>query len=302
MKVCIMNEKTGVTYIDRASGCECVESVMGDKALRFAYETALGRSLWAILFGSGFCSKVMGRYYDSPRSKKKISALAAIPGCDASEAEKPLAEYASFNEFFIRKLKDGARKADMAPDVLSSPGDGRMSVYCNIMPDSPVTIKGATRPLRELCGGEMPDKPFDVAVLRLAPVDYHRYHFPCDCVQSAESCKIAGRYHSVNPIALKRRPDLFVENTRQISVLTSPVFGTFYQIEVGAFGVGSIIQTSGAGEHRKLDEKGYFKFGGSTVILVLESGKVDFSSDLLLASAAGKEVRLKLGDTIGVAR
>ena len=297
----LMEEKKTVTFIDRATGKECVESVMGDRALRFAYETALGRSLWAILFGSGFLSRLMGKYYDSPRSKKKIAALAAIPGCDASEAEKDISEYASFNDFFIRKLKDGARPADMAENVFCSPGDGRLLVYCGIRPDRPVSIKGAKRPLAHLCGEEMVDQLYDVAVLRLAPVDYHRYHFPCDCVQKTATRVIPGKYHSVNPIALKKRPDLFVENTRQITKLSSPVFGNFYQIEVGAFGVGSIVQTSTEGTHRKLEEKGYFKFGGSTVILVFESGKITFSPDITAASAEGKEVRLKLGDTIGTA-
>ena len=92
-----------------------------------------------------------------------------------------------------------------------------------------------------------------------------------------------------------------MENTRQITKLSSQVFGNFYQIEVGAFGVGSIVQTSTEGTHRKLEEKGYFKFGGSTVILVFESGKITFSPDITAASAEGKEVRLKLGDTIGTA-
>lgn len=274
---------------------------MGDGALRFAYETALGRSLWGILFGSGFMSKLMGLYYDAPCSRKKIASLTAIPGCNAAEAEKEPSEYASFNDFFIRKLKPGARPADMAENVLSSPADGRLLVYCNIRPDHPIPVKGAVRPLNHLCGKTLPDKPYHVAVFRLAPVDYHRYHFPCDCVQTGEVRKIAGKYHSVNPIAIKKRPDLFVENTRHITELTSDTFGKFLYIEVGAFGVGSIVQTAGAGMHRKLDEKGYFKFGGSTVILVMESDRVMFSPDLLDASAAGKEVRLKMGDTIGSA-
>lgn len=296
-----MKKTAPLTYIDRATGSECTESVMGDGALRFAYETALGRSLWAVLFGSGTISRLLGKYYDSPRSKSKIASLAAIPGCDAGEAEKPLSEYSSFNEFFIRRLKPGARSADMAENVLVSPGDGRMSLFCDIMPDQPIPVKGALRPLAHLCGCELPRRPFDVAVLRLAPVDYHRYHFPCDCIQREAPLKIAGKYHSVNPVAIKKRPDLFVENTRQITRLTSPVFGDFYQIEVGAFGVGTIAQTAGTGEHRKFDEKGYFKFGGSTVILVFESGRINFTADLVSAASAGKELRLKVGDTIGVA-
>ena len=297
-----MKKSEPVFYIDRASGKECMESVMGDGALRFAYETALGRSLWGILFGSGFLSGLMGKYYDSPCSRKKIASLTAIPGCEAEEAEKDVSEYTSFNDFFIRRLKPGARPADMSADVFSSPGDGRLLIYSDILPDHPIKVKGAVRPLKHLCAAELPDKAFDVAVLRLAPVDYHRYHFPCDCVQTGVPRKIAGKYHSVNPIAIRKRPDLFVENTRQITELTSEKFGTFYFIEVGAFGVGTIVQTATGTEHRKLDEKGYFKFGGSTVILVMEHGKINFSADLLDASAAGKEVRLKMGETIGTVR
>ncbi len=299
LKVGQMKKSENVVYIDRATGQECTESVMGDGALRFAYETALGRSLWGILFGSGFLSRLMGLYYDSSLSRKKISSLTSIPGCEAAEAEKDAAEYSSFNDFFIRKLKPGARPADMAENIFSSPGDGRLLIYPDISPDHPITVKGAVRPLNDLCGKMLPAKSYDVAVLRLAPVDYHRYHFPCDCVQTGVSCKIAGKYHSVNPIAIRKRPDLFVENTRVITELRSEKFGTFYYIEVGAFGVGSIVQTAVGEQHRKLDEKGYFKFGGSTIILVLEHGKIAFSPDLLEASAAGKEVRLKMGETIG---
>ena len=98
-----------VEYIDRKTGARVVESVMGDKALRFAYETLLGRTLWPVLFGSKAVSAWLGRRYDAPRSKKDIAALAAIPGCRAEEAEKPLADYASFNDFFTRRLKPGSR-------------------------------------------------------------------------------------------------------------------------------------------------------------------------------------------------
>ena len=66
------------TIIDRKTGERFRESVMGDKALRFAYETLLGRSLWGILFNSSFLSDLMGKYYDSPASCKKIASLTAI--------------------------------------------------------------------------------------------------------------------------------------------------------------------------------------------------------------------------------
>lgn len=294
------NEVKKVTYIDRSTGQECVESIMGDGALRFAYETALGRTLWGILFGSGFISALLGKYYDSPLSRGAISKLTSIPGCHTEEAEKSPDEYNSFNDFFIRKLKPGARNADPDPAAFVSPGDGRLTVYCDIAADAPIKVKGATRSLQDLCVAKLPPNGiFHAAVLRLAPVDYHRYHYPCDCTDALDgNIIVPGKYHSVNPVALKYHPDIFVENTRQISVLANPLFGTFYQIAVGAFGVGSIVSTSENGKHLKMDEKGYFKFGGSTIIIVLDSSKAEISPDISAYSAAGKEVLVRCGETI----
>jgi phosphatidylserine decarboxylase len=141
-----------------------------------------------------------------------------------------------------------------------------------------------------------------VAVIRLAPVDYHRYHFPCDCVQTEQPLVVPGKYHSVNPVALIQKPDVYVANTRQITVLESEKFGSFRYLEVGAFGVGSIIQTSSEGEHRKADEKGFFKFGGSTVILIFDAAKLQWDADLLKNSADGVETLIRCGETIGRSR
>ena len=110
-----------VKYIDRSTGMVVTESVMGDGALRFAYNTLLGRTLWPILFGGKFISALFGKYYDSPASHKDIARLTAIPGCSPDEAELPVEKYSSFNDFFARRLKPGSRPADMAEQVLISP-------------------------------------------------------------------------------------------------------------------------------------------------------------------------------------
>lgn len=297
----ILNEERFI--IDRKSGERFKESVMGDSALRFAYETLLGRSLWGILFNSSFLSDLMGKYYDSPASRKKIAALTSIPGCRSEEAEFPPEKYASFNDFFARKLKAGARPFDPSPETLVSPADGRLLVYSGLKTNDPIPVKGAQKTLNDLCCGKLSaDSSWAVAVVRLAPVDYHRFHFPCDSKQADLPLTVKGKYHSVNPVALARRPDLYVENTRQITGLTSGVFGTFYYLEVGAFGVGSIIQTSVPGEHRKNDEKGFFKFGGSTVILIFEDNKLRWDDDLLKNSAAGMETLIRCGERLGSSR
>ena len=291
-----------VEYVDRATGAKVTETVMGDGALRFAYETLLGRTLWPVLFGSKAVSALLGRRYDSPKSRKDIAALATLPGCRADEAEKPVGEYGSFNEFFTRRLKPGARPVG---EGVVSPADGRLLLYLDADADRPFPLKGAKRNLREVFGpgdaGEALSGRYDIAVFRLAPVDYHRFHFPCDCRTEGPVRTIPGEYHSVNPIALARRPDVYAGNERQIVACTA-AFGPFWLVDVGAFGVGTIVQTYAGAEHAKGDEKGYFKFGGSTVILVTRAGALAFDGDLASNSAAGLETRVLCGERIAVVR
>ena len=205
----------------------------------------------------------------------------------------------SFNDFFTRKLKPDARPFIADNNVLCSPADGRILVYPEISPDAKFPVKGAVRSLNELCETELASPRYSIAVIRLAPIDYHRYHYPCDCNETGFCKKIAGKYHSVNPIAFAKAPDLFVENTRVITLLDSPVFGRFAYLEIGAFGVGSIINTATLQNHNKMDEKGMFKFGGSTVILVMETDKVNFDRDLIANSARSLETLVRCGEKIG---
>lgn len=287
-----------IEYVDRATGERVTESVMGDKALRFAYESLLGRTLWAVLFGSKVISAYMGRRYDAPASRKDIAKLVAIPGCRAEEAEKPIDAYASFNDFFTRRLKPGARPLG---DGVVSPADGRLMLYLGADADSPFPLKGARRSLREVFGPNgAPDVVggcYDVAVVRLAPVDYHRFHFPYACRTPSGVQTIPGKYHSVNPIALVRHPDVYADNERQI-LRCEADFGPYWLVDVGAFGVGTIVQTYAGASHAKGEEKGYFKFGGSTVILITKAGALKFDADIVRNSAAGLETRVLCGERI----
>ncbi len=289
-----------VEYVDRASGKKITESVMGEGALRFAYETLLGRTLWPVLFGSRLVSAFMGRRYDSPASRRDIQTLAAIPGCLAEEAEKPLESYGSFNEFFTRRLRPGARPLG---EGIVSPADGRVLLYLDADADRPFPLKGAVRNLREVFGPAgtpaVAAGRYDIAVIRLAPVDYHRFHFPCDCRSRGPVAVIPGRYHSVNPIALVRHPDVYADNERQIFAGEAQ-FGPLWLVDVGAFGVGTIVQTYSGNDHAKGDEKGYFKFGGSTVILITRAGALKFDDDLVRNSAAGLETRVRCGERIAI--
>ena len=296
-----MKSPAPIQYVDRISGKLQTETVMGNSALHFAYNTLLGRSLWGLLFNTSLISDLLGWYYDSKLSHRAIKSLVDLPGLEAGEAEKDWQEYGAFNDFFTRKLKPGSRTAAEGDDILCSPADGRILIYPDVAPDVKVPVKGAVRSLEELCGMPIPLKKCSVAVVRLAPVDYHRYHYPCECHECGGAKKIRGKYHSVNPIAFKKAPDLFVENTRVITPLKSDIFGNFWFLDVGAFGVGSIVNTSDAVHHGKFDEKGYFKFGGSTVILVMDAEKVRFDDDLVKNSSEQLETRILAGEKIAIA-
>ena len=116
-----MNKKNDhpIQHIERSSGMIITESVMGSKALDFAYNTLLGRSLWGLLFNTGFLSRLLGAFYDSKLSRKSIESLIKIPGLKADEAEKDYRQYESFNDFFTRRLKPGARPLGPGDDVLT---------------------------------------------------------------------------------------------------------------------------------------------------------------------------------------
>lgn len=291
-----------IEYVNRVTGETESEVVMGDALIRFAYNTACGRSLWGFLFNHAFLSRCMGCYFSSRLSKWQIRRFIRDLHIDTEEAKRPVEKYGSFNTFFARKLKPGTRPFEPSEKSLSSPADGRLLAYENLSPDSPIPVKGANRTLNHLCEATLPSGQYSVIIVRLCPADYHRYHFPCFCHKVGKALRIAGKYHSVNPTALMRHPNLLVENTRAITVLESSTFGTFRYIEVGAFGVGSIVDTAGPGPYPKMSEKGYFLFGGSTVILIFDSNRLAIDADLLENTAEGLETRVRAGNEIGSAR
>ena len=137
-----------------------------------------------------------------------------------------------------------------------------------------------------------------LVVARLCPVDYHRYHYPDDGLV-LESYRVPGILHSVNPIALKQKSEIFLKNERQVSILETKNFGKLAYIEVGATCVGKIIQSSKSKNFSRGEEKGYFLFGGSTVILLGEKGAWTPSQDILDWTLKGTEVYLKLGQEMG---
>ena len=104
--------------------------------------------------------------------------------------------------------------------------------------------------------------------------------------------------HTVRPIALESRP-VFVENCREYTIIESPVFGKLIQMEVGAMLVGRIVNLEGQGIAERGKEKGFFEYGGSTIILLVKKDMVKLRQDLIDKSKAGIESPVKMGQIIG---
>jgi len=290
--------KDGIKYYDRSTGKVCSEEVMGDTSIRWAYQTMSGRALSGILFGSSFLTRLLGLYFDSPHSKKKIPRVISDLGINPDEFAQPLENFKTFNEFFTRKLKKEARPFSQDKNCFLSPADGRILVYENINNLSSFKIKGIEDTLNNLFAREMREfHDGKVAVIRLCPADYHRYHVPCEGVVT-EQVDIKGKYYSVNPIALESKNRIFCMNKRSFTLVDTEIFGKIAYMEIGAFGVGGIHQTFTGCRLERMQEKGYFDFGGSTIVLVFQENTIKFDSDLIENSQKGIETLVKVGDTI----
>lgn len=279
-----------------------IEKVAGGGLLDALYGNPLGKAGLEMLVKRKFYSSLTGVACDTRLSAGKIASFIKNFNIDMTAAVSKADEYKSFNEFFTRKLTKEARPFSEDRDTLLSPGDGRLKVWAGIDTDKILQIKGQSYSLNELIqDNELAKKYYGgvCILLRLAPVDYHRFHFIDDGV-CTRSKRIKGHYYSVNPVALNAIPKVFCQNKREISIFSSENFGDILYIEVGATSVGSIIQTYKEGRPvKKGNEKGYFKFGGSTVILFLEKGRATIDSEILAQTEMGLETLVLAGEIIG---
>jgi phosphatidylserine decarboxylase len=287
-----------IQYYERESGQLKTEKVAGEKWLVWLYYNPIGEAtLWA-LAKRKLVSSVYGNRMDRTSSAKKIHPFIADFDIDMSVAQKQ--EFSNFNDFFTRKLKADSRPVDTSSTVVVSPADGKVLAYPDIS-NSWFIVKGYRFDVSSFLDNPgLAQKYHDgtLLIIRLAPMDYHRFHFPVSG-NSSPNKKIDGDYYSVNPFALRKKAEIFCLNKREYSILSNPLFGDVVMAEVGATMVGSIVQTFKGSSVNKGEEKGYFKFGGSTVVLLFEKSKIHIDEDLLVNTAKGYETTVKMGERIG---
>lgn len=266
-------------------------------------------------------SKKMGVEYDSPASRNHIQPFIESfqLGPSMSEMVKPNpADYTTFNEFFGREIKESARPiAEPTNDlVTSSPADCRLTVFPTIDLATKYWIKGFGFTVERLIGDATLAKSFEggsIAIARLAPQDYHRWHAPVSGTVTGVK-EIAGAYYTVNPQAINEPGtlDVFCENRRSVMMIQRTTAGSpIAVIAVGAMLVGSIKYCEAIpGSGHLVSERGSqvkrgqclgaFYYGGSTVIVLYPRGETTFDADLVANSCEkNMETLVKVGWRIG---
>jgi phosphatidylserine decarboxylase len=292
-----------IKFYNRKEQCYEVENVAAGKFIDYIYTTTLGKNLLEILLKKKVLTSLYGKYCDLSISKRGIQKFVQDFNMDMNEYEKNIEDYSSFNDFFYRKLKSNSRQISLDKNILISPCDSKLLVIDSIDENTSFKVKGFTYNVKELLKNENLANKYKngcCLIFRLCPTDYHRFHF-IDNGLCSPSKYISGHYYSVNPVALENVSKVFCENKREYSTLHSENFNDIVYIEVGATFVGSIIQTYDQSKPiYKGEEKGYFKFGGSTVILLFEKNTIKLDDDLISNSNNDIETLVKFGEKIGV--
>jgi phosphatidylserine decarboxylase len=291
------------TYLyDRQEKKVVEENAYKAAGLAFLYQTKRGKALTNLVLRKRGISKLYGRYMKSKASVRQIPEFIRHYNINVDEVKEPINSFRSFNDFFIRELKEGARPVDSQKDHLISPADSRLFVF-PIEREIQFPVKGYWYHLHQLIGNEELAQKVEGGwcfIYRLAPSDYHRYNY-IDNGRQEKVVQINGRLHSVNPIALKAVSNIMSTNYRELTVLHTENFGEVLHIEVGALFVGKIVQRHyGPYSFQRGEEKGWFEFGGSTVIQLFQKGAVVPDSDILEQSGKRLETLVKLNEKVGV--
>ena len=288
-----------IRYYNRSTQSFETEQVYGEGFLRWTYGSPLGAIALHAFVKRPFFSAWYGWRMNAAKSAARIDPFIQRYSVDATEFADAPESFASFNEFFYRKLKPAARPIEPDPSRIVFPADGRHLGFQRASSIDSVFVKGQKFDLTALLGDEKLAKRFADGALvlsRLCPVDYHRYHFPCAGIPSATHT-IQGPLFSVSPIALREKLSYLWTNKRSITQLETPDLGTVLLLEIGATCVGEIYQTFKPGTAvEKGAEKGYFAFGGSSTITIFEPGAVKLDADLLEQSSNQTELYARMGE------
>lgn len=266
-----------------------------DKFLRKLYTSVWGRAMLRPLVNPAF-SRAAGAFLNTRLSRVLISPFIRANHLDMTPYV--VRAYTSYNDFFTREIKPEARMIDYDESHLVSPSDGKVSAY-DLKEGVSFWIKHTQYTLESLTRSRKLAEKYRggyAVIIRLTVDNYHRYCYPASG-RKGRNRFIPGVLHTVNPVACAVLP-VYKENAREYTILRTEAFGDVLQMEVGALMVGRICNYHQSAEVRKGQEKGKFEFGGSTIVLLLEKGKVNLREELLRNTREGCETLISMGEWI----
>jgi phosphatidylserine decarboxylase len=288
------------TIFNRITGAEESEISGNTSALSFLYHSHTGKVLTAIL-SRRYISALYGRYVRSRRSKRLITSFIKQYKIHTAEIKNQVDSFKSLNDFFIRELRSSSRPVDPNPAHLISPADSRLFVF-DMSKENAIPVKGYWYVLKDFIRDENLADEFAGGwcfVYRLAPCDYHRFCY-VDSGKQDEVRRIKGLLHSVNPIALSSVDSLMARNYREMTIMYTDHFGKVLHFEVGALMVGKVVlHNRKHGSFSKGEEKGWFEFGGSTIVQFFKHDQIKPDADILLQTSNGLETLVRIGERIG---
>jgi len=268
--------------------------------LDFLYNTFWGRLIRPI-FASRLAATICAWHQNSACSKRNILPFIQKYHINMDEFIEPSDGFKSFNDFFCRQIKNESRVIDKDENTVIAPADSKLLVIQNLSQTSSFFVKNENFNLVKFFDCSLLAQQFEggtMMIFRLAPPDYHRFHFPIDCTPT--KMKVTGScYESVNPISFKSGVQPLTKNIRHFYLLETEKFDNVAMIPVGAMFVSHIVKTfTPDKKYSKGDEAGYFEFGGSTVVLMFKKDTISLLPNFIQHSEEGFETEVKMGQVV----
>ena len=285
-------------YISRERNSEVNIVTEPSLVLKFLYNTLIGRMILKLLITKPI-SNLAALFMNSGLSKFMIKRF--IDKNDINMFEYDDRKYKSYNDFFTRKVISYKRPINASKDVLISPCDSKLIAY-KITDDLTIGIKNGYYSINSLVDKDIMEdyKGGDALVFRLSTDNYHRYCY-IDSGSKGKNTKIKGVLHTVQTIELNKY-NFYNMNSREWTLLNTNNFGKVIQVEIGALCIGRIKNAHETYIYKKGEEKGYFEFGGSTIVLLFKKNTIKLDEDIYKNSQENIETIVKYGERIGKAK
>jgi len=294
-------------------------------SLKLIYDSKLNRAVVQSKFANKVLyqmSKKRGISMDAPKSATEINGFIRQHNLDTKSLYRKPSDFRTFNDFFARGMDVEQVRPLAHPDdetVVVSPADCRMMCWDSILDSTKFWIKGSKFTLENLCGpnSKVQLKKYhggSFVIARLAPQDYHRWHYPMSGkVVNIE--KIDGALYTVNPIAINKPVDVYTSNKRAIVeldcgdkiggvimfVIAATMVGSYrlWKCEAEKPQINDPVPLQLGDQVKRGDVAGEFRFGGSTILLLFEPNKVTFDKDIARNVQSKFETLVEVRSRIG---